>query len=98
MCRRDIDGFRVVIVPVREIEIVGKTEPALGLRIGDEEIRQVNDGVSKAPLNEIVRTRDIYVSECCKRQLCFNDEGMPAKLSKIRKSRKLLEYIRMRVR
>src|SRR5260370_7942971 len=79
--------------------MVGETERELGLCVREKEIGQVNHRVSKPAGNLIVRTREreIYIGECRKRHLCFKDERMPAELSKISKSRKLLPYICVRV-
>src|SRR5262245_55384586 len=69
MRRCDIDRLGVIKVPDRKIGIVGQTEPALGLRIRDEEIGEVNYWVSQAPFNKVVRAREIYIGERCKRHL-----------------------------
>src|SRR5260370_5048112 len=82
-----------------DIEEVGEADAVRRFRVRDKEIGQVNHRVSKPAGNLIVRTREreIYISQCGKRHLCFKDERMPAELSKISKSRKLLPYICVRV-
>src|SRR5258705_7649878 len=97
--RGDIDRTAVVkVAPERQPEEIGKSEPALDLRVGDEEIGQVKHGVHQSSGNTAVRAGDVPVLQCRKRQVRLDYKGTVRELGKIGHPCKLYPGIGVRVR
>src|SRR5258708_24288073 len=74
--RGDIDRTAVVkVAPERQPPKIGEAEPALDLRVGDEEIGQVNHGVRESSGNLVVRAGDVHARHCRKCTVCPDYKG-----------------------
>src|SRR6478752_1523066 len=97
--RGDIDRTAVVkVAPERQPPKIGEAEPALDLRVGDEEIGQVNHGVHQSSGNTVVSAGDVHVRQCRKWQVRLDHKGTVRELSKIGHPCKLYPGIGVRVR